>query len=349
MSKVDYRSSGVNIDAGNEVVERIKDAVARTHSPSVLSGIGSFGSFFDLGEVLRKYQHPVLVQSVDGVGTKVTVAKMASQFDGLGVDVVSATCNDIIVHGARPLTFLDYIANEKLDPAVVASIVMAMAENCRANGIALVGGETAEMPSTYQPGEHDLVGCVTGVVERDKVINGKTILPGDAVLGIASTGLHTNGFSLARKIFFEMAGLTVEDPLPGTDHKLGTALLEPHRNYAQPVFSLLGEEAIEVRGMAHITGGGLTENLPRILPTHCRARIDTSAWPCPNVFQVMQEIGEVEKSEMFRTFNMGIGLTLVVPADQAEAAREILQASSPDPVFTIGRIEAGSKGVDYLE
>lgn len=347
MGKVDYRSAGVNIEAGNEVVERIRSAVARTHSPAVLSGIGSFGSFFDLTEVLRDYRQPVLVQSIDGVGTKVTVARMAGAFTNLGIDVVSAAVNDIIVHGARPLTFLDYIANERLDPDVVAEIVTAMAGNCAENGIALVGGETAEMPSTYQPGEHDLVGCVTGVVERDSVINGSTIQTGDLLLGIGSTGLHTNGFSLARKVFFEIAKLGINDPIPSTDAPVGETLLTPHRNYCRPVFALL-ESGCAVRGMAHITGGGLMENLPRILPENNRAKVDTTTWSRQPVFEAMQQIGEIDTLEMYRAFNMGIGMVVVVPADEAESARATLTAHSEDPVHIIGHIEAGPRGVELI-
>ena len=205
MAKTDYKSSGVDIDAGNEAVNRIGPLVKTTFGPEVLTGLGAFGSMVELGTMLKNYNNPVLIQSIDGVGTKVSVAKMAGKYYNLGIDVVSATTNDILVHGAQPVTFLDYIANEKLDPAVVEEIVSGMVENCRENGIALVGGETAEMPSTYLPGEHDIVGCVTGLVEKDRIINGASISVGDAVIALPSSGLHTNGFSLARKVFFEIA------------------------------------------------------------------------------------------------------------------------------------------------
>ena len=228
MSKTDYKSSGVDIDAGNEAVNRIGPLVKTTFGPEVLTGLGSFGSMVDLGPALKDYRHPILIQSIDGVGTKVSVARRAGKYFNLGIDVVSATTNDILVHGARPVSFLDYIANEKLDPGIVEEIVAGMVENCRANGIPLVGGETAEMPSTYLPGEHDVVGCVTGLVEKDRIINGASIAPGDAVIGLPSSGLHTNGFSLARKVFFEIAKMTTEDYVEDLGESVGDALLRPH-------------------------------------------------------------------------------------------------------------------------
>ncbi|MCB1122331.1 MAG: phosphoribosylformylglycinamidine cyclo-ligase [Verrucomicrobiae bacterium] len=340
MSKIDYKSAGVDIDAGNETVDRIKDHVKSTFSKHVLTGLGSFGSMFDLTELIKDYEHPVLIQSIDGVGTKVTVGKMAGKFYGLGIDVVSATSNDIIVHGAKPLTFLDYVANQKLVPEIVEEILRGMTDTCRENGISLVGGETAEMPGTYQMHEHDIVGCVTGLVEKNKLINGSTIQPGDTILGLASSGLQTNGYSLARKVFFEIGGYTIESSIPELGTSVGEALLAPHVNYKNPVFALL-ESGIQVHGMAHLTGGGFFENVPRILPNSCRAEIDIRKWPNLPVFQVIQEIGNVEVHEMYRTFNMGIGFIIVVRKSDAEAALKILGQFEEIPAYEIGNIIEG--------
>lgn len=341
MSKIDYKSAGVDIDAGNEAVDRIKEHVQSTFSPHVLTGLGSFGSMFDLTGLIKDYEHPVLIQSIDGVGTKVTVGKMAGKFYGLGIDVVSATSNDIIVHGATPLTFLDYVANQKLVPEIVEEIVRGMTDTCKENGISLVGGETAEMPGTYQMHEHDIVGCVTGLVEKNKLINGSTIQPGDCIIGLASSGLQTNGYSLARKVFFELGGYTTESNIPELGATVGEALLAPHVNYKRPVFSLLQSE-VEVHGMAHLTGGGFFENVPRILPNHCRADIDIRNWPNLPVFKVIQEIGNVEVHEMYRTFNMGIGFIIVVRKSDKDAAMKILSRFDDIPSYVIGNIIEGS-------
>lgn len=344
MSKIDYKSAGVDIDAGNEAVTRIKDHVKSTFSKHVLTGLGSFGSMFDLTELIKDYKNPVLIQSIDGVGTKVTVGKMAGKFYGLGIDVVSATSNDIIVHGATPLTFLDYVANQKLVPEIVEEIVRGMTDTCRENGISLVGGETAEMPGTYQLHEHDIVGCVTGLVEKDKLINGSTIEPGDCILGLASSGLQTNGYSLARKVFFELGGYTVESQVPELGASVGEALLAPHVNYKRPVFALL-ESDVVVHGMAHLTGGGFIENVPRILPDNCRAEIDIKSWPNLPVFQVIQEIGNIDIHEMYRTFNMGIGYVIIVRDSSKKQALEILSQFSDIPVYEIGKVIEGPSDV----
>lgn len=343
MPKADYKSSGVDIDAGNETVRRIAPLAQSTFGPEVLTGLGSFGSMVDLGPILKDYRNPVLIQSIDGVGTKVSVARRAGRFRNLGIDVVSATTNDILVHGAKPVSFLDYIANEKLDPRIVEEIVDGMAENCRENGIPLVGGETAEMPSTYLPGEHDVVGCVTGLVEKDAIINGRTIRPGDAVLGLPSAGLHTNGYSLARKVFFEIAKMSTEDYVEDLGESVGDALLRPHRNYRRPI-DLWQSAGIELRGLAHITGGGILENLPRVLPGQTCARIHRGAWPLPPVFTVIADLGGVEEREMFRTFNMGIGLIAVVPAGQADEALAAVRDWHGGG-FRIGEIEEGGQEV----
>ena len=345
MSKTDYKSSGVDIDAGNEAVNRIGPLVKTTFGPEVLTGLGSFGSMVDLGPALKDYGHPVLIQSIDGVGTKVSVARRAGNYFNLGIDVVSATTNDILVHGARPISFLDYIANEKLDPRVVEEIVAGMVENCRTNGIPLVGGETAEMPSTYLPGEHDVVGCVTGLVEKDRIINGASITPGDAVIGLPSSGLHTNGFSLARKVFFEIAKMTTEDYVEDLGESVGDALLRPHLNYRRPI-DAWGAAGIELKGLAHITGGGFLENIPRILPEGAAVRIKRGAWPSLPVFAVIADLGGVEEREMFRTFNMGLGLIAVVPSDQAEAALQAIR-NTGESAYLVGEVVAGNREVTF--
>jgi phosphoribosylformylglycinamidine cyclo-ligase len=348
---VDYTSAGVNIEAGNLAVEKINDLAASTFTPQVLTGLGSFGAFYELGEVLRDYKHPVLVQSIDGVGTKIIVAGLAGKYDSIGRDLLSACANDIVVHGAKPLTFLDYIANDTLDPDTVAEIVSGMAAGCKEEGISLIGGETAEMPGTYLPGEHDLVGIVTGVVEKDAIINGADVKPGDVILAAASSGLHTNGFSLARKVLFEIAGLTVTDTLPGSAEDgapitVGDALLEPHINYTTSVHNLL-KTGVTVKSMAHITGGGLIENVPRVIPKTTNAVFNPEAWPVPRIFKAIEELGGIDTLEMYRAFNMGIGLTVTVPAAEKEAALAAMRESFNVPVFEIGRITEGT-GITIL-
>lgn len=346
-TSIDYKSAGVNIDAGNEAVNRIKAAVHTTFSPHVLTHIGSFAAMYDLKALLQQYQHPVLVQSIDGVGTKIMVAQKMQKFDTIGIDLVSATTNDIIVLGAKPLTLLDYIANDKLDPRVVEQIIEGMAQACRQNNISLVGGETAEMPGTYLPGEHDLVGVITGVVEKDQAILGKDIVPGDLVMAFPSSGLHTNGYSLARKLFFEVGGYHVNSRIPNLSATLGEVLLEPHLNYTMPVLKLLSEN-VAIKGMAHITGGGLLENIPRILPAHCNVEIRKEAFPTPPVFHVMRSLGRLEDAEMYRTFNMGVGLIMIVSQDQVSAMRRVLQNDARFPLYEIGQVVAGQQKVRLL-
>ena len=280
---IDYKAAGVDIHAGNEAVKRIKKSVESTFSSAVLTDIGSFGALYDLKAIMQTYQHPVLVQSIDGVGTKTIVARMMNKFDTLGMDLVSATTNDIIVMGAKPLTLLDYIANDRLNPDIVEQLISGMVTACRENHISLVGGETAEMPGTYLPGEHDLVGIITGIVEKDKVILGKNIAPGDTVLAFASSGLHTNGYSLARKLLFEIGGYSIDSYLQECQRSVGEVLLEPHINYTRPVLHLL-QQNVPIKGMAHITGGGLLENIPRILPNGCRVEINQEQGLIPPKF-----------------------------------------------------------------
>lgn len=344
MSSVNYKAAGVDIAAGNEAVRRIKKSVESTFSPHVLTGIGAFGSMFDLKAALADYQHPVLVQSIDGVGTKMMVAKMMRQFDTIGMDLVSATTNDIIVLGATPLTLLDYIANDHLQPEIIEKIVSGMSAACRENGISLVGGETAEMPGTYLPGEHDLVGVITGVVEKDKAILGDQIKVGDKVLAFPSSGLHTNGYSLARKLFFDVAKLNVTSSVAGLSTSLGEALLAPHINYTRPVLHLL-KQALPIHGMAHITGGGVLENIPRILPANCAVTLHKSAFPRLPIFQILHEIGQLDDAEMYRTFNMGVGLVMMVPSDAAAAIQTALRDFSDYPVYEIGEVVQGAQTV----
>lgn len=347
MTTVDYKSAGVDIEAGNEAVRRIKQAVESTFSPNVLTGIGSFGAMYDLLPLMKQYRHPVLVQSIDGVGTKMMVAKMMQKFDTIGMDLVSATTNDIIVLGAKPLTLLDYIANDKLKPAIVEQIVLGMVTACRENDISLVGGETAEMPGTYLPGEHDLVGIITGVVEKDEAILGKDIKAGDVLVAFPSSGLHTNGYSLARKLFFTIGGYDVTSTLPELSQTVGEALLAPHINYTQPVLHMLNQK-INIKGMAHITGGGVLENIPRILPANCAVEIKKSACPVLPIFQVLRQLGKLEDHEIYRTFNMGIGLVMIVSADQVSKMREALKKFPAFPLYEIGQVVTGKREVRLM-
>jgi len=344
MSSLNYKSAGVDIDAGNEAVNRIKDGVKSTFTTNVLTGLGSFGSLYDLKPILANYENPVMVQSIDGVGTKTIICRKLRKFDTIGIDLLSACANDILVMGARPLTFLDYIANDKLRPDIIEQIVSGMVKACQKTGVSLVGGETAEMPNTYLPGEHDLVGVITGVVEKDKIITGETILPGDVVLGLPSNGLHTNGYSFARKLFFDIGGYDVNDSIPELQKSVGLTLLEPHINYTKHVFSAL-DAGIDIKGIAHITGGGLVENIPRILPNSCGVKIQKEAWPSVPVFEVMQSIGNVNEDEMFRAFNMGIGMVFVLKPDDANSVKEALKDLTE--VYAIGAVIKGD-GVEIF-
>lgn len=342
MAKVDYKSAGVNIDAGNKTVDLIKTSVKSTFTKNVLTGLGSFGSLYELKPILSEYKNPVMVQSIDGVGTKAIIARKLNKFDTIGVDLLSACANDILVMGAKPLTFLDYIANDKLRPNVVKKIVSGMVKACKDTGVSLVGGETAEMPDTYLPGEHDLVGVITGVVEKDKIITGERIKTGDRVIGLPSSGLHTNGYSLARKVFFDIGKLNVEDRFPGLTKSVGMTLLEPHINYTNHI-SYLIKKGINIHGIAHITGGGLIENIPRILPNNCAVVLKKDSWPTLDVFNSIQSIGDIAENEMYRTFNMGIGMVLVIEDKELEIVSNTLQNISP--IFEIGKIVNGNKEV----
>jgi phosphoribosylformylglycinamidine cyclo-ligase len=321
-----YRDAGVDIDAGDALVEAIKPFARRTMRPEVLAGIGGFGA---LCEIPKKYRQPVLVSGTDGVGTKLKLAFALSRHDTVGIDLVAMSVNDVLVQGAEPLFFLDYFACGKLDNRIAADVVKGIARGCELAGCALIGGETAEMPGMYPAGEYDLAGFCVGVVEKARIIDGRSIAPGDALLGLASSGPHSNGFSLIRKI--------LERSKP--DAALLDALMAPTRIYVKPVLALL--EAVPVKGLAHITGGGLTENVPRVLQENLLAKIDKASWPRPPLFSWLQREGNVAEDEMHRVFNCGIGMVIVVAAQDAKRAAEHLRASG-ETVYEIGRIEASS-------
>jgi phosphoribosylformylglycinamidine cyclo-ligase len=339
-----YTQAGVDIEAGNETVRRIKADVASTHTSAVLTGIGSFGGLYDLGEIINNYKNPVLVQSIDGVGTKLSVARMMNKYDTVGEDIVNHCCDDLLAMGARSLTFLDYVAHDKLDPNVMAAMVGGMAKACRENGVSLIGGETAEMPGTYMPGEHDIAGSITGVVEKDKIITGEKIQEGDILIGLPSSGLHTNGYSLARKILFEMAGHDVNTVVDEIGMSVGEALLKVHVNYSVPVLEML-DKGIDIRGIAHITGGGFIENIPRVLPANMDAEISLNSWPVLPIFSYMQKVANVPQDQMYRAFNMGIGLILVVPQTEKEKVAEVLNKYPDFKMYQIGQIINGNKKV----
>ena len=343
--KTDYKSAGVDIEAGNIAVDLIKDKVKTTFSKNVLTGIGSFGSLFSLRSILKDYEDPVMVQSIDGVGTKTIIARKMNKFNTIGIDLVSACANDILVMGAKPITFLDYIANDKLEPKKISEIVEGMVAACRETGVSLVGGETAEMPDTYLPGEHDLVGVITGVVDRNKIITGENICPGDVLLGLPSNGLHTNGYSLARKVFFDISEYSVDTFLDSLGCTIGESLLKPHINYTNHVFCALNTNE-QVKGVAHITGGGLTENIPRILPKGCSVNIKRGTWPSLPVFDTIKELGNIETEEMYRAFNMGIGMVFVIEKKSVDTITDSLKTFTP--VYNIGRVDEGEGHTNYV-
>jgi len=337
-----YREAGVDIDAGADAVRRITPLARATSRAEVIGGLGGFASFVS---VASKYREPVLVSSTDGVGTKLKVAFLAGRHDTVGIDLVAMGVNDILVHGAEPLYFLDYIAIGRLDPEQIEAIVSGIATGCRQAGCALVGGEMAEHPDSHAPGEYDLAGFAVGVVERTRLLDGSAVRPGDVVIGLASSGLHSNGFTLVRRIVFDVMRLGVFDPLPGTDRSVADELLEPTRIYARSIQKLL--ESVEVRAMAHVTGGGLTGNVPRVLPQGCRARIFRDSWSMPAVFETLREAGRVEDAEMFRTFNMGVGYLVIVPPTAAETAARLLREEG-EKVARLGEVVAGERGVELV-
>jgi phosphoribosylformylglycinamidine cyclo-ligase len=341
---MDYRQAGVDIDAGHEVVRRIRSLARDTYTPGVLSEIGSFGGLFQLNAA--GVADPVLVSSADGVGTKLRVAFMTGDHRTIGRDLVNHCVNDILVQGAEPLFFLDYLATGRLQPDVAVQIVEGLAAACRENGCALLGGETAEMPGFYADGEYDVAGFIVGVVSRSRLITGREIGPGDVLIGVPSSGLHTNGYSLARRIAFERAGLRHDSRVDELGATIGEALLVPHRSYLPVLRPLLGRGVI--KGMAHITGGGITDNLPRIFPEGVCAEIDRTAWEVPAVFQWLQRTGNVPDDDMLRTFNMGIGLIIAcADADLGSVLAALTDAGEPG-ARVIGRTQAGGAGVHYV-
>jgi len=333
---ISYADSGVDIDAATQATDRIKELARTTFNQRTLSEIGSFGGMFD--GAFPNMAQPVLVASADGVGTKLKIAFVTGVHNTVGRDLVNHCVNDILVQGARPLFFLDYIATGKLSPDVVASIVEGVANGCRENGCVLLGGETAEMPGFYQEGEYDIAGFIVGVVDRAKIIDGKTIAPGDVLLALPSAGLHTNGYSLARKLFFDVAGYSADTRLPGLELTAAEALLLPHLSYLKPLDAMLDTGSI--KGLAHITGGGLTDNIPRILPEGTAVTIRKGSWPIPPLFNHLRELGNVSDGEMYRTFNMGVGMVIVCSKENAPSV-----TNSNNPCYQIGEVIAGDRTV----
>lgn len=345
-----YKQAGVDIHAGYESVERIKRHVQKTMRPGVLSGIGGFGAMFEVP--IDRYKQPVLVSGTDGVGTKLKLAFTLDQHNTIGIDAVAMCVNDIVVQGAEPLYFLDYIACGKLDPRQVEDIVAGIAEGCQQAGCALIGGETAEMPGFYPDKEYDVAGFTVGVVEKQKIINGQAIEVGDVLIGLPSSGIHSNGFSLVRKLLVDSGQYSLQTPFKELwsteeyeDRTLGDVLLTPTRIYVQPVLRLLeqfGEEVI--RGMAHVTGGGFYENIPRMLPEQCEAEVDVGSWPIPGVFQLLQQEGQLSEQDMYNTFNMGIGFVLAVKNEAAIEVLSFLEAMG-EKAYLIGRVQQGTDGI----
>lgn len=339
-----YKDSGVDIAAGNSFVNLIKPLVKATSRPEVLADIGGFGGLFSLNT--SKYKNPVLVSGTDGVGTKLKIAFLADRHDTVGIDLVAMCVNDIIVQGAEPLFFLDYLATGKLQPEKAAEIVKGIAEGCLQAGCALIGGETAEMPGFYADGEYDVAGFTVGVVDRENIIDGSGISVGNRLIGIGSSGLHSNGYSLARTLVFDRLGLSIHDQFPGEDASVADVLLKPTRIYVRSILNLLKD--FSINGIAHITGGGLLENVPRVLPKGCLATIHTNRWEQPNLFTVLQGAGSVERDEMYRTFNMGIGMVLAVAENQVEEIIDRLNGMG-ESAWNIGEIAACSVGEERVD
>jgi phosphoribosylformylglycinamidine cyclo-ligase len=352
-----YSDAGVDIDAADRAKRRIRQLARRTFNPRVLREVGAFGGFFAIDDVPRD---AVLVSSVDGVGTKLKIAFALNRHNTVGADLVNHCVNDIAVHGATPLFFLDYIASGRLSPEVVTAIVSGVADACRSNACALVGGETAEMPGFYPDSEYDLAGCIVGWVGRSRIIDGGGIRPGDAVLGLASAGLHTNGYSLARRVLLEQARLALDAVVPELGRTLGDELLAPHRCYWRVIKTLLDLKSASgssrsrksaatgvLKGLAHITGGGLTDNPPRILPAGCRMEIELGSWPVPPVFPLIARLGSVPQDDMLRTFNMGIGMILVIAERDLDTVVRVLSRRR-EPFWRIGRIVRGRRAVKYV-
>ncbi|OWA33925.1 phosphoribosylformylglycinamidine cyclo-ligase [Saccharibacillus sp. O16] len=337
-----YKNAGVDIAAGNEAVERMKKHVKKTFRPEVMTDLGGFGALFGLNK--GAYEEPVLVSGTDGVGTKLKIAFAMDKHDTIGIDAVAMCVNDIVVQGAEPLFFLDYLATGKVVPEKIEAIVAGIADGCLQSGCALIGGETAEMPDMYTEGEYDIAGFTVGVVDKKKIINGQSIAAGDAVIGLASSGVHSNGFSLVRKLLLEQHGYQLTDEVEELGGTLGATLLEPTKIYVKPLLKLI--QSLEVKGMAHITGGGFIENIPRMLPEGVNVDIQHGTWPVLPIFKLMQAKGNISDSDMYTTFNMGIGLVLVVAdADKEEALRQLKEAG--EEAYLIGQVTEGQKVVTF--
>jgi phosphoribosylformylglycinamidine cyclo-ligase len=341
-SAVTYADAGVDIDRANRTKKRIKYLAHKTFTRSVLSEIGGFGGLFAVDK--QKWVDPILVSSVDGVGTKLRIAFEMDVHHTIGADLVNHCVNDIAVQGATPLFFMDYLATGKLEPEIAEKVVEGLAEACKHNGCALIGGETAEMPGFYADGEYDLAGFIVGAVERERILTGKTVEVGDVILGLASNGLHTNGYSLARKLLFEVGKYTLDSYVNELKGKVGNELLRTHKSYWPAIKRLVDGECVSA--MAHITGGGITENLPRVLPRGVAAVIEMGSWQVPPIFEHLQQLGNVPQEEMLHTFNMGLGMLLVVPSKKFKKAQTVLERAG-EKAFTVGRIVKGDRKVLY--
>ncbi|WP_248929792.1 phosphoribosylformylglycinamidine cyclo-ligase [Paenibacillus hamazuiensis] len=337
-----YKKAGVDIAAGNEAVERMKKHVKRTFRPEVLTDLGGFGGLFGLDK--SKYEEPVLVSGTDGVGTKLKIAFAMDKHDTIGIDAVAMCVNDIVVQGAEPLFFLDYLACDRVVPEKIEAIIAGVSEGCVQSACALIGGETAEMPGMYAEGEYDIAGFTVGVVDKKKIIDGSTIKPGDVVLGLASSGVHSNGFSLVRKLLLEEKAYSLHGEVAELGGRLGDVLLAPTKIYVKPILAAL--QQVQIKGMAHITGGGFIENIPRVLPEGVNVSIDYGSWPILPIFRLMQREGEISHKDMFRTFNMGIGMVVIVSEDQAEEAKRIF-GQHGEKAFTIGKVTEGDRIVTF--
>lgn len=336
MEKLTYASSGVSIDEGNKAVELMKQKVASTYIDGVVGELGLFSGGFSLG-AFKEMQEPVLLAATDGVGTKLMLAQMMDIHHTVGQDLVAMCVNDLICQGARPLFFLDYIATGKVKAEKIAGIVGGIADACKLSGCALIGGETAEMPDMYPEEEYDLAGFAVGIADRAKMLDGSKVQVGDVIIGLASSGFHSNGYSLVRKLFFDKLGLKKEDLIPGTDLNVGEALLCPTKLYVKLVLDLM--ERFDIKAVAHITGGGLTENVPRVLPKYTQATVDKGSWDMPQVFRYVTSLELIEEAELYRSFNMGIGMVLVVPKEQAEQVLQAVKEQEGQEGFLIGTIE----------
>lgn len=338
-----YKAAGVDIEAGDEAVHRLADYARSTYTPNVLADIGAFGGMFrfDTGDMTE----PVLVSSIDGVGTKVKIAAMMGKYDTIGMDMVNHCVNDILVQGARPLFFLDYFATSRLEPTTAADVVKGMSEACRGVGCALIGGEIAEMPGVYLEGEFDVAGCIVGVVDRPKIVDGSRIQQGDVVVGLASSGLHTNGYSLVRKVLFEDNDYRADQYVPEIGAVLGDVLLAPHRCYANPVFEVM--KSVEIHAMAHLTGGGFYNNIPRVLPIDCQVTVERRSWAVPPIFALLQDKGGIDPAEMHRTFNMGVGMVLIVAKERGIEVVETLERCG-ETAWIIGEVHKGGREVNVI-